>query len=139
MVSSGEPDRGFLRLLRAAALIAALAGGAGSVALLLRAGRRNSSLLLLVVLFTIWVLSPFIVLLWANIVSRRWSVLTRTTIHYLTLVVALGSLAIYGELVALKPQGSPNVFLFVIVPPVSWVFMAIVVASAALVARKRPR
>jgi hypothetical protein len=105
--------------------------------LMLRAGQRTPRLLL--VLFTIWVLSPFAALLWANIVSKRWSVLTRATLYCATLVITLGSLAIYSELVVVRPRGSANAFLFVAVPPASWVFMTIVVALAALVSHRRSR
>jgi hypothetical protein len=40
------------------------------------AGRRNDSRVLLV-LFALWVLSPFMVVVLANVVSKRWSVQTR--------------------------------------------------------------
>ena len=113
-----RPQGGLLGFLRTVALVATVAGAAGSVALLLRAGPRQKSLLL-IVLFTIWVLSPFVVLFWANLVSKRWSVVTRATLYCVTLVLTLGSVAIYGEVVVLKPPGSPNVFLFVAVPPAS--------------------
>lgn len=133
-------EGGLLALLRAVALIAVIAGAAGSVALMLRAGRRTPRFLL--VLFTVWVLAPFVALLWANMVSKRWSVVTRATLYCVTLIVALGSLAIYGELVDLRPSGSPNAFLFVAIPPASCVFMTIVVPMAALISgrlsRRRP-
>jgi hypothetical protein len=122
---------GFLGILRAVALIATVAGAVGSLGLMLRAGQRTPRFLL--VLFIIWVLSPFAALLWANMVSKRWSVVTRATLYFVTLVVALASLAIYSELVVVRPPGSANAFLFVIVPPASWVFMAIVVPMAALI------
>jgi len=101
--SRGRPDGGFLGLLRAVALLAVVAGAGGSVGLMLRAGQRTPRLLL--VLFTIWVLSPFVALLWAYMVSKRWSLVTRATLYCVTLVVTLGSLAIYGELVVLRPPG----------------------------------
>ena len=123
--------------LRAVALIAGVAGATGSLGFMLRAGQRTPRLLLL--LFTIWVLSPFVALVWANMVSKRWSVVTRATLYCVTLVVTLGSLAIYGELVVLRPPGSANAFLFVVVPPASWVFMAIVVPMAALISGKLSR
>jgi hypothetical protein len=133
--SRGTPDGRFLGLLRAIALIAVVAGAVGSVGLTLRAGQRTPRLLL--VLFTIWVLSPFVVLLWANLVSKRWAVVTRATLYYVTLVLTLGSLAIYGDVVALRPAGSANAFPFVVVPPASWVLMTIVVSTAALISRRR--
>ena len=102
-VSRGRPEGGFLGFLRAAALIAVLAGAAGSVGLMLHAGRHNDSQILLV-LFALWVLSPFIALVLAHVVSKRWSVLTRATLYSVMLVLTLGSLAIYGD-VALGPPG----------------------------------
>ena len=59
--SRAKPDEGILGLLRAVALIEVVAGAVGSVGLTLRAGQRSPRLLL--VLFTIWVLSPFVALL----------------------------------------------------------------------------
>ena len=133
-----KPDQGgFLRILRALALVAAAVGAVGSLAYMFRAGQDSPRLLL--VLFTFWILSPFVVLLWANMVSKRWSALTRATLFCVTFVLALGSLAIYGDLVHIKPAGSPNAFLFVIVPPVSLAFMTIVVAMAAFISGRLQR
>ena len=92
----------FLGLLRAVALIAVMAGAVGSIGLMLRAGQRTPRFLL--VLFFIWVLSPFVALTWANVVSKRWPVLTRATLYGVTLVITLGSLAYYGKLI-LPPAG----------------------------------
>ena len=133
----GKSEGGFLGLLRTVALIVVVIGAGGSVGLMLREGQRTPRLLL--VLFTIWVLSPFVALLWANMVSKRWSVVTRVTLYSVTFILALGSLAIYSELVALKPPGSANAFLFVIIPPASWIFMAIVVPMAALISGRLSR
>ena len=135
--SQGRSTDRFLDLLRAAALLAAVAGAAGSLVLMLRAGERTPRFLL--VLFTIWVLAPFAALLWANMVSKRWSVLTRATLYSVTLVITLGSVAVYGEWVDVKPAGAANAFLFVAVPPASLVFMTIVVSVAALISRRFSR
>ena len=94
-VNRGRLDGGFLGLVRAAALIAVVAGAGGSVGLMLHAGQRTPRLLL--VLMASWVLSPFMVLVWANAVSKHWSVLTRATLYAVTLVVSLGGLAVYGD------------------------------------------
>jgi hypothetical protein len=136
-LSRGRPEGGFLGLLRAAALIAVLAGAGGSVGLMLHAGRRNGSRILLV-LFAIWVLSPFMALVLANGVSKRWSVLTRATLHSVMLILTLGSLAIYGY-VALGPPRAKTASVFVVVPPASWLFIAIVVPLAALISGKLSR
>jgi hypothetical protein len=135
--SRGRPEGGLLRLLRTAALIAVLAGAVGSVGLMLHAGRRNNSRILMV-LFTLWVLSPFLALVLANAVSKRWSVLTRATLYSVTLVLTLGSLAIYAD-VALGPPRAKPAFVFVVVPPASWLLIAIVVPIAALISGRRSR
>ena len=135
--SEGKPESGFLRILRTMALFVVAVGALGSLAFMFRAGQDSPRRLL--VLFTFWILSPFAALLWANMVSKRWSVLTRVTLFCVTLVLTLGSLATYGELVPLKPAGSPNAFLFVIVPPVSLVLMTIVVAMAAFISGRLQR
>jgi hypothetical protein len=119
--------------LRAVALIAVVVGAVGSVGFMVRAGRRTP--LLLLIGFVFWVLSPFVGLAWANIVSQRWSGVTRATLYGATLVVALGSLAIYGGLVT-PPAGSPNAFVFVAVPPVSWLLVTIV-PMAAWISRRQ--
>jgi hypothetical protein len=136
--SRGRSDGGFLGLLSAVALIAVVAGALGSVGLMLWVGHRNPSRVLLV-LFAMWDLSPFIALVLADIVSKRWSVLTRATLYCVTLVITLGSLAIYAEIVVVRPAGSANAFLFVVVPPASWVLMTIVVPMIALISGRLSR
>ena len=136
-VSQGRREGGFLGLLRTAALIAVPAGAVGSVGLMLLVGHRNPSGLL-IVLFALWVLSPFMPLVWASVVSRRWSVLTRATLYVVMLLITLGSLAIYGD-VALGPPRAKTAFVFVVVPPASFLLIAIVLPIAALISRKLSR
>jgi hypothetical protein len=131
------PQRRWLGVLRGAALLAVVLGAAGSVGLMLHAGRRNPSRLLLV-LFAMWVLSPFVVLLWANVISKGWSVATRATLYSVMLFLTLGTLAIYG-FVALGPPRAKTAFVFVIVPPMSWLLSTIVVPIAALLSRRPSR
>ncbi len=128
--------RGSLGRLSAAALIAALASGVGSLGLMFRTGQRSPGLLL--VLFTLWVLAPFVALVVAHVVSKRWSVLTRATLYIVMLIIALGSMVIYGDdaLGHRRPQAA---FVYVAVPPASWLLMAIVVPLAALISRRQSR
>jgi hypothetical protein len=135
-VNRGRTEAGFLGL-RVAALIAVLAGAVGSVGFLLRAIYRNPSQLL-VVFLAIWVLSPFVALLWANVVSKRWLVLTRATLYGVMLVVTLSSLAIYAA-DALWPRSSQAAFVFIVVPPASWLLSAIVVPIVAFISDRRSR
>jgi hypothetical protein len=135
--SGGGADGGFLGLLHAVALTAVVAGAGGSVGLMLWVGHRNPSRVLLV-LFAIWVLSPFIAVGLADSVSKRWSVLTRATLHSVMLILTLGSLAIYGDVVLRPPRATPA-FVFLVVPLGSWLMMTIAVPIAAFVSGRRLR
>ena len=136
-VSRGSPERGFLRLLRGAALFAVLAGAVGSFGLMLHVGRRQRSLFL-IGLFTVWELSPFVALVYAHVVSRQWSVLTRVTLYGVMLVLTLGSLAIYAD-VALGPPRPKPAFAFLVVPLASWLLIAIVLPIAAFMSGRFSR
>ena len=68
----------------------------------------------------------------AHVVSKRWSALTRATLYSVMLVLTLGSLAMYRD-VALGPPRAKTAFVFVVVPPASWLLIAIVVPIAALI------
>src|SRR5579864_1086955 len=120
--------------LRTVAMIAAAAGAVGSVALTLYVGRHNPSRILLS-LFVIGVLSPFVALVCASAVSKRWPVLTRTTLYSLMLVLTLGSLAIYGD-VAFGPARATPAFAFLVVPLVSWLLIAVALPVSAFLSRK---
>jgi hypothetical protein len=94
-------------VLRTMALIVLLAGAAGSLGFMFNAGRNQKSILL-IALFTIWVLSPFIALQVANVISKRWSILTRRTLYFLISFITLGSLVSYSG--ALSPPGAKPAF-----------------------------
>jgi hypothetical protein len=133
---SAWPDRGFLGLLRAVAIVAVVVGAAGSLGFLLRAGRSTPVVLLL--LFVGWVLLPFVALAWAVIRSKNWSVLTRTTLYGVMVVVTLGSLAAYGGFVAML-RGARPAAVFLMVPLASWLLMMIPVSIAAFASGRMSR
>jgi hypothetical protein len=121
-----EPEGWLLGLLRAAAPVFVLVGAAGSLGFLLGAGSRAPRLLL--VLFVLWVLSPFMALAWANLASKRWSVVTRGTLYTVTVVLTLGSLAIYGP-VGLGLSRTKPAAIFLLFPLASWLLTVTVVPS----------
>jgi hypothetical protein len=127
----------FLGVLRVTALTAVLAGAVGSIGLMLRAGQRQQSRIL-IGLFTIWVLSPFAGLVAADMVSKRWSVVTRAALYTVMLIVALGSVAIYGD-DTLGHRRAQAAFVYVVVPPASWLIIAIVIPIAAFISARRSR
>jgi hypothetical protein len=118
-----------------ASLLAVLAGAVGSLGLMFRVGRHQQSFLLLA-LFTGWVLAPFMALIGGYIVAKRWSVVTRTTLSIVMLVVTLGSLGLYGEVAFGHARPQPA-FRFLWVPLASWLLIALVPIAAAQ--QRRPR
>lgn len=118
--------------MRTIALVVVLAGAVGSLGLVLNAGRNTPVLLL--VLFVGWVLSPFMALLVANRVSKRWSVPTRATIYCLMLVVTLGSLVGYSG--AFNSPDTKPAFIFLVVPLISWLLMVTVIPITRRLSRK---
>jgi hypothetical protein len=139
-MKQARPYGGFLGQLRPATMIALVGGAMGSVTLMLRAGhagqRTSSNFLLLI--FAVWVVSPFVVLAWANIVSKAWSAITRMTLYIVTIVLAVCSLAVYG-IVALGPPRAKTAPVFVVLPPASWLIAGIAVLIAALISGRRSR
>lgn len=118
-------------------MIAVVAGAAASLGPLFYVGRRTPRFLL--VLFVGWVLAPFAALVLADVLSRRWSVAARTTLHVVTLILPIGSFVSYLS-VALKPPAAQRAPMFVLMPIVSWIVMLTVIPIAAFVSgRMSPR
>jgi hypothetical protein len=113
-----------------------VAGAAGSLGLVLYTGRNNPSALLIII-FMVWVLSPFAALLVASVLSKQWFVHTRGAIYVLMPILAIGSLVSYSG--ALSPPGTKPAFVFLVVPLISWLLMAIVIPIAAARARRLTR
>ena len=111
-------------LLRIIALIVLYVGAIGSLVLMFNAGHNQKSIFLMM-LFTGWVLSPFIGLFIADMISKNWLSKTRSTIHLLIIFITLASLIFYSE--TLKIPGTKPAFKFLIVPLISWVLILIIV------------
>ena len=123
---------GNLAALRAVSLIASTAGAVGSIALMRRGGNPPG---FLIVIMAAWVASPFLILMWANIMSKRWPALAQTTLYLMTMAITAVTLAIYLNRIMYPPR-STGAFVFVAVPPATWVLMAIVAAITATRLRK---
>ncbi|GAC1658407.1 MAG: hypothetical protein NVS4B3_25770 [Gemmatimonadaceae bacterium] len=130
------PDVGFLPPLRTVVRVVVLIAAVGSTGLILRAGRHSPRLVLVLMLF--WMLSPFMAFSVVEGMSKRWRVGTRTALYGVMLVIAVGSVAVYG-VDALRAPHPQAAFVFVAVPPASWLLGAIVVSTAALVSGRLPR
>jgi hypothetical protein len=124
-------SRSGLDTLRTAAMTAAIIGAVGAVGLMLSVGKRNASIAFLIAMFVVWDASPFGGLAIAIWKSARWPANIRAALYLITLIVTVASLAIYAAAV-LRPARPTPVFLFLMVPLVSWVFLG----AAALALRK---
>ena len=96
---------------------------------MLRACRFNDSGIALA-LIAVWILSPMIALVLAEVVAKRWLIFGRAAVYGLMLVVALGSVMIYGidVFIPLSPRKG---FPYALVPAVSWLLIIIVLVIAA--------
>jgi hypothetical protein len=121
--------------LRRAALVATVAGAAGSAVFMFMVGRHNQSTVLMG-LFTVWVLAPFAGLGIADRRSRNWPAAARTALQGVMLVVALGSLLIYGTVALGPPRPKPAAF-FLMVPLDSWLLAVVTVVLVARASRRR--
>lgn len=121
-------------IVHTVAQVATVVGAAGSLALMLYVGRRNASAFLMV-LFAGWVVAPFVGLGAAQTAAKAWPAFSRPALDWLTIAIALVSLALYTD-VALRPRAQPAA-MFLMVPVVSWVLMAIVIPVAQRISRKR--
>jgi hypothetical protein len=106
-------------------LIVLLTGAAGSLYFMFNAGHNQKSILL-IVLFTGWVLSPFVALIIADMISMRWLINNRATLYFLVIFITVLSLISYSG--ALNLPGTKPAFKFLIIPLLSWLFIVIVVS-----------
>jgi hypothetical protein len=113
--------------LRIIALTLLLVGSIGSLYFMFNVGRNQKSIILLL-LFTGWVLSPFVGLLIANSSSNRWFAM-RKLIYWLMIVLPIASLAAYSGIL-LPPDVKPA-FIFLVFPLASW----LVLLAAYLITR----
>ena len=110
--------------LRIIASIVLFAGAISSLVLMFYAGHNQKSILL-ILLFTGWVLSPFIGLFIADMISKHWLPKTRLAIYLLIIFITLASLIFYSG--ALNVSGTKPAFKFLIVPLISWVLILVIV------------
>src|SRR4249919_940822 len=122
--------------LRAVARLALLAGAAGSIALMLRAGARQRSAVL-ILLFTGWVLSPFIALALANMRAARWPPRMRTALSAAMIGVSVLCLTIYS-MHAVRGVMKAG-FVYLVVPAAAWLLIVVVLGVNAAFSKIGPR
>lgn len=99
-----------------------------------RAGARQRSVVL-ILLFSGWVLSPFLALALANLRSTNWQPPARTALYGVMLGVSFISLSVY-TLQAVMP-GLKAGFIYLVVPGACWVLIGMALATTAALSPKR--
>src|SRR5207237_1755416 len=99
---------------------------------MLRAGSRQRSVALLL-LFTGWVLSPFLALALANLRAPRWPARVRTALYAAMIGVSALCLAIYG-MHAVRGVMKAG-FVYLVVPAMAWLLIAVALGVNTLAAR----
>jgi len=122
--------------LRSAALVVLLVGAVWSLSLTLQAGKNNDSTLPKI-LFSAWVLSPYMIQLVAFIISKKWTKLRRFSLYLLTILLSIVSLVYYSGLLTL-PNAKPAA-VYLIVPLSSWLLIAIMFPLTAYFSRMLTR
>jgi hypothetical protein len=119
--------------LRTLTLVVSVVGTAGSLYFMFNAGRNQKSIFL-IVLFTAWVLSPFIGFFLANKIAKHWTFSTRALLYWLIIILTIISLVTYSG--AFSLPGTKPGFIFLIAPLISWLLIAIFILIARSLSRK---
>ncbi len=120
-----------VHLFHRIAVLMVLVGGGCSLGFTVYTGQHSGSIVL-IVLFSGWVLSPFVTLLLVNAVAERWSTLERLSHYSLMVFITIGSLVVYSGL--WSPPDAKPAFVFLMVPLVSW----LAIGSAYLISASMP-
>jgi hypothetical protein len=121
-------------LLRTITIIVVVIGDIISTGFTLHAGHNNRSVFL-VILFLGWVSSSFIGLLIACLLSRRWPAGIRKILYILMILIVICSVVGYSGI--LSSAGMKPAFVFLVIPLITWVFIAILIRVAISLARKK--
>ena len=118
-----------ISLIRVITIIILLIGAVLSAILTIKAGHKNASVVL-PALFLIWVLSPFVVLLF---VSFRYKHSSHSSIRY-TLMILLSVISVIAYTGMLNPIDAKPASVFLFTPLISWVL--IILGSVIMKKRK---
>ena len=126
-----KPEAEGLPRTRPFAMFTCVAGAGASLLFMYQVGHRNPSFVL-ILLFTVWVLSPFLALLVSAMVSRGWTGPSRAALYVVMFAVSVLSPLAYG-VVALGPPRPRPAFAFMIVPLASWFLGASALAVVSVI------
>jgi hypothetical protein len=130
VVSIAAPQSRFPSYIPALAKGAAIVGAAISTGCTFWAGQHNHSVLL-VGLFLLWVLSPFLGLLWARRFAYWYQFAAQAMIYGLIFLVSIGS-AVFYLAAAFGPRWRHAALPFLTAPLVSWLLIGLVLVVVRL-------
>ena len=119
-------------LLPTTALSVLVFGAAGSLGFLFMAGRNSPALVMSMI--AAWVISPFVALVLAHAMARRWPAPVRHALYSVMLAVTVLAVGLYWN-DYVRPH-TPRAAPFVLVPGVSWVAMTVVLSLTWLISRR---
>ena len=119
--------------MRKIAFAILLIGAVGSLCLVLNAGRNAP--VLLIILFTGWILTPYVALVFLNFFSKLQTIIAPSMLHWLMLLISVGSLLCYS-LTFSQHNGKPATGIFLIVPFISWILIVTTIVISAYKKRK---
>ncbi len=117
-------------LLRTAALTILLVGTVGSLYFMFKTGSNQKSILLLG-LFTAWVLSPFVGILFTYRLSKRGTEKMSTWLYWTIIILTAASLTVYSGILTLSQ--TPPAFIFLFIPFLSW----LIILTILLIAKRQ--
>ena len=110
-------------MLSKSASISIYIGATGSLSFMFWSGRNNTHLLL-TLLFTLWVLAPFVIMIIISQYVKHWQIRSQKIISITLLATILVSLAVYFTNL-IHPPKAQAAFVFVMVPPASMFLLAL--------------
>jgi hypothetical protein len=130
LITLAAPQARFPAALQTIATAATVVGAVVSLGCMFWVGQRNRSFVL-VALFAVWVLSPYLGLLWARR-SVAWSTYAaQAMVCGLIFIVAIGSPVFYGLAAFGRPWSRPA-FPFLAAPLAAWFLTGLVLLVVRL-------
>jgi hypothetical protein len=120
-------------LLSTTALSVMVFGAAGSLGFLFHAG--PDSPLQLMAIMAGWVVAPFAGLVLAHVTAKRWAAPVRQALYALMLGVTTCAVAVYWN--DYWHPHIPRAVVFVLVPGVSWMVIALVLSLTWVMSRSK--
>lgn len=130
VVSIAAPQSRFPSYIPALAKAATIASAIVSLGCTFWVGQHNRSVML-AMLFAVWVLSPFLGLLWARRFAYWYQFAAQAMVYGLIFVVSIGSAAFYLA-AAFGPRWRHPALPFLAGPLVSWLLIAMVLIVVKL-------